>query len=365
MPFAQIDDKGTSIYYEDSGAPDGYPRYTTVVFVHGTLINSATFQRMLPYAPKHGLRMITMNCRDYRGSSPYTTEELADIVSSDIDVQASVVRKWGREVALFLAYVCQVLRTPAIAGEGAKKEGGVVLVTWSSGGIAALSILGDPQTLGDDLAATLTPYLRKIILYDPPSRAYGFMLDAGFAFPLVDPSIPPEKKADAFLDWASAYHTAIPDGVAITPEALLKYNIALPRTPTLRTLAPEDLERTIDRTVATRSVAISGTDARIRQRHARRAFLDADAVLPDVDLLVLWCDQSVWLTIWGVKVFDNLASEEVEPGKRKRRASLLRVRDANHFVHWDEPERMVRLFAEICSNSSSATTTTGLARSGM
>lgn len=43
MPLAQIDDKGTSIYYEDSGAPDGHSRYTTVVLVHGTLINSGMF----------------------------------------------------------------------------------------------------------------------------------------------------------------------------------------------------------------------------------------------------------------------------------------------------------------------------------
>ena len=120
---------------------------------------------MLPYASKYGLRMITMDNRDYRGSTPYSDEEVADLTSSDVEVQASAVRRWGREVALFLAYVSKTLDIPPVTGEGAKRTGGLVLATWSLSVMAAFSILGDPRTLGDELAATLAPYLRKVILY--------------------------------------------------------------------------------------------------------------------------------------------------------------------------------------------------------
>lgn len=181
MPIAQIDSRGTSIYYEDSGVPDGSSTYTTLVFGHGALINSglsviesqdqlltqvfaATFERMLPVAPKHGLRIITMNGRDYRGSTPYTDEELADMTSPDIDVQATAVRRWGHEVALFVVYVCQRLGIPATTRDN-PATGGLVFVAWSLSGVAILSMLGDPQTMGNEVTRALAPYLRKIVLY--------------------------------------------------------------------------------------------------------------------------------------------------------------------------------------------------------
>ena len=40
MPLAPIDEKGTSIYYEDSGVPSANPtNYTTIVIVHGLIVN--------------------------------------------------------------------------------------------------------------------------------------------------------------------------------------------------------------------------------------------------------------------------------------------------------------------------------------
>lgn len=133
--------------------------------------------RMLPYAAKHGLRLITMNSRDYRESTPYTAEELADLANPDVEVQASAVRRWGREVALFLVYVCKVLHVPPVICQGSKKTGGLVLTTWSLSGVAAMSILGDARTLGDGLADTLAPYLRKVVLYGVYGlvRAYVWM----------------------------------------------------------------------------------------------------------------------------------------------------------------------------------------------
>lgn len=124
----------------------------------------------------------------------------------------------------------------------------------------------------------------------------------------------------------------MPEGVPITVEALLKHHKYLPRPPMLRTVPPEERERTIDPEIGTRSLAVMGTDMAIRQRHARCAFSNADAVLPDVELLVFWCDQSVWFTTWGAKVFDDLVSEAPVEGKRKRPASIFRIRGANHCV---------------------------------
>ena len=43
MPLAQIDNKGTSIDYDDSGVPHASSQYTTVVMVHGAIINSGVY----------------------------------------------------------------------------------------------------------------------------------------------------------------------------------------------------------------------------------------------------------------------------------------------------------------------------------
>ncbi|GJE91024.1 hypothetical protein PsYK624_071720 [Phanerochaete sordida] len=348
MPLAQIDDKGTSIYYEDSGAPDNYPTYSTVVLVHGAVVNSASFAPMLPLAAKHGLRIITMNNRDYRGSSPYTPEELADFRNPDVEVQASAVRRWGREVGQFLAYVCQTLHIPATVNDGAKQAGGVTLLTWSLSCIAPLAILGDARTLGDGLAGTLAPYFRRVILYDPPASVYGVPPWVGsLTSPFVDPTIPPERKMGAFLEWVSAHCSTLPPGVPISVAALEAHSRALPRPPTLHTLSPEMLERCLDRDVGPRSLAgVSVVDPSIHQRHVRTAVGDADAVLPGVDVLSLWCDGSVWLTTWGAKTLGDVVQEPAEAGKKKRKVSFLRVRGANHFFHCDEPERMVQLLAD-------------------
>ncbi|GJE91055.1 hypothetical protein PsYK624_072030 [Phanerochaete sordida] len=310
---------------------------------------------MLPVASTHGLRIITMNGRDYRGSTPYTDEELADMTSPGVDVQASAVRRWGREVALFLAYICQTLRIPAATTvDTGTKAGGLVFIAWSLSGMAILSMLGDPQTLGKELPHTLTPYLRKIVLYDSPCIIYGIVPEIGLRSPHADPNIPTEKQADAAADWLSSYYPPLAEDQPITAEALQAHSTALPRTPTLRTLSSDKFKRTVDMQVSSRALLIMGTDEGIRKRHARVAFFDADAVLPDVDILALSCDQSAWLNTWGAKVFLDMAEEAAERGKRKRRAAFLRVRNANHFVHWDEPERMVRLFAEHCCSSTSA-----------
>lgn len=154
----------------------------------------------------------------------------------------------------------------------------------------------------------------------------------GLSFPFTDPTIPHEKLLDVFFDWVSSHSAALPDGVSITAEALQKYSKILPGTPVLRTLSPEETQRIVEPEVSSRSMHVMGTDPSIHQRNSHRAFSDADAVLPNVELVAFWCDQSVWTTAWGAKVFLDLAQEPADPGKKKRKTSFVRIWGANHFV---------------------------------
>ena len=190
MPIAPIDNKGAYVYYEDSGVHSGIQDYTTVVFVHGYSFNGgaspnvnvlaqqsvsccliATFLRLFTHAPTYGLRIFTMNMRDYRGSSTYAAEELAAMVGPDTTLHAEAVRQFGRDVVGFLMYVCTAQGVPALAVDGDRKTGGIALVTWSMGNMAPLAILGDPGTLDATSTAILSRYLRKVILYGMPLLA--------------------------------------------------------------------------------------------------------------------------------------------------------------------------------------------------
>lgn len=104
--------------------------------------------------------------RDYRGSTPYSAEEVAHITSTDVEVQTSAVRRFGQEIANFLLYVCETKGIPEVTMDGEEKSGGFALMTWSLSNIGLLAILGDPDTLGNGkMKSTLARYLRKTILY--------------------------------------------------------------------------------------------------------------------------------------------------------------------------------------------------------
>lgn len=123
------------------------------------------FGPVMAHASKYNLRMIAVNMCDYSGSTPYTHAELASLSDPDVETQASAVRKLGRDIAAFMAYICKTKDIPPLPQDSADKSGGLVLLTWSLYTMGLLSMFGDPQTLDDSTRATLEPFLRKAIIY--------------------------------------------------------------------------------------------------------------------------------------------------------------------------------------------------------
>lgn len=292
-----------------------------------------------------------MNMRDYRGSTPYSEEDVAAYSSPDISVQAAAVRRFGQDVALFVLYVCTRLNIPPITTGNGRKSGGVALATWSMSGIAIISILGDPATLDDTTKSIFGRFIRKMILYgqfsyfsrdvfthdlltDCPSLIYGAYDDAGVHYPVRDPSVPLEKKGDAFVRWVSAYYTPMPDVASLTADRL-RARVELPdRIPTLLALPPDQFNDIVDLSTVLRSGAVLHTAEEIHQRNARRAFLNAEMVLPDVDVVALWCDQTPWLPLWGIKHLHDILLEKPDTDSKKREVTFLEIQleDNNHFV---------------------------------
>lgn len=166
---------------------------------------------------------------------------------------------------------------------------------------------------------------------------------------MLDSSIPPEGKGNAFLRWCCTYSTPVPDGVPITTQLVQERDI-LERTPTLLTLSAEDFEDVTEVSSVLRSGAIVFTSREIHEMNARRTFLDADSVLPNVGIVALWCDQGPWLCVWAVKLLQDILEEEPADGKRKRPVSLFKIHDANHFVRLSKARlSMLRLMGVVAS----------------
>ena len=134
-----------------------------------------------------------------------------------------------------------------------------------------------------------------------------------------------------FVSWVSGYHTAVPDLAHLTLDALDARTEHCP--PTLHAMSSDDVERiTEPYTLARSGRAMVQIPPSVYKRYLRTTFLDAEAVLPEVRIVHLWCDQAVYGTLWSAKMLDELLREEPEPGERRREAKLVKIENANHMV---------------------------------
>lgn len=153
-------------------------------------------------------------------------------------------------------------------------------------------------------------------------------------FPLFSAEVPAAQRPAAFAQWISSYFAPPPPGARVTAETICACAVLPARAPTVCTLTADELADTFEPSVIERSGLILGSSGLLATLHqnAHRALLDADAVLPGVDGVALWCDQSAWICVWGMRVLQDFLEREPAPGKRKRQISVKRLENANHFV---------------------------------
>jgi hypothetical protein len=121
------------------------------------------FVKVLPLAPKRGVRIVLVNRRDYPSSDSLSDEELEPLRSvasgnctEPLDKVKAYLKDRGQEVWQFL-------------GELIKKEkitidGGIILAGWSFGNTWMLSVLANHRDFLD-VAVDPHPYIKKVMLY--------------------------------------------------------------------------------------------------------------------------------------------------------------------------------------------------------
>ncbi|KAJ8501745.1 hypothetical protein ONZ45_g12034 [Pleurotus djamor] len=201
-----LSDHDTRIYYTDTGPHPSFDDYTTVVIVHGLGFNGHGFEILHAYAHEHGLRLVIINRRQYPGSSSYTPQEVASLGDSEFVFD---------HLSLTLSnFLVTFIESAGIPSKNAEGGGGLAVLGWSIGCSPTLSLLG--ASMPPDKQLALAPYLRNLILYDPPSFPFGLEFDASnqnsnLYNPFLDPQLDtPEALAHGFKDWIASYHPSPP-----------------------------------------------------------------------------------------------------------------------------------------------------------
>lgn len=125
----------------------------------------AIFRRMFKYADAYTVRLVSVNLRNYPGSTSFRPEEFAEYTSTDKETQAAGVRKLGEELATFLVRFADAKKLPQISVKGGKRHGGLAIFGWSLGNVITVSFLANAPAFPQDIQAGVDKYLRTVVLY--------------------------------------------------------------------------------------------------------------------------------------------------------------------------------------------------------
>ncbi|TFK94529.1 alpha/beta-hydrolase [Polyporus arcularius HHB13444] len=344
----------------DTGPPEGSSTYTTVVLFHGFAWHSGIFSKLVPLATEHNARLVLVNRRDYPGATSYTPEEravLEDALTSDPATARGQLLAYARERArevytLLVQFVADNDIPPA---QPEANEGGIVIVGWSFGTNWMTSLLANVASFPVN-DVELAKYVRRVVFHDPPYHALGFPPPADPYNPLQDPAIDPAGRTRVFANWVSGYYVH-----GDTLDTLERRTPLTSPPPTLSTLTDADRAAALypapgdpggsDALLLVGGIQ-SGLFAALFERALALPTAQADSDGEDqvtdawanVEVRNVWCDRSVWEMPWSVWNLRAKLESEKKAGRALRDVTLLRLKGANHFVHWDEPERALAAF---------------------
>ncbi|KZV75124.1 hypothetical protein PENSPDRAFT_600428 [Peniophora sp. CONT] len=356
MPVATIDD-GLQFFYEDSGAGQG--SYLTIVFVHGSAFTAGIFNQMMPFAAEHNVRLVALNRRDYPETTPYSSEELAALSSTDNVVRERVLRETGLQFGAFLAWFIGTHSTPPIKESlNGQHEGGIAFVAWSLGHTSAAPLIARPDLLPEDQRSLLDTHLRAYCTLDAPGASFGLPPPTTY-HPLTEDEVPVPDRLSRFEQWVSAYYTHSPEAMSTHDVTLLDLSpMAYPtpednadRAPTLFAMDPEAKAAiSWPAPLATSELYLFTMPSEIVFEHTRRAILDESTAktLPRCKFVLIWSGRGSWASVAGAWGVERLRNDYDKQGGTARPFEVIELPWANHFPHWDDPEQTVKFLASVC-----------------
>ncbi|KAK7025992.1 hypothetical protein VNI00_015823 [Paramarasmius palmivorus] len=355
------------ITFTDSGVPPGSTDYTTLVIIHGTLFvggmalldiaaqtqlnapYSVGFEDLQVLAPSKNLRIMALNRRGYRGSTSFTPAEMDDMCQGSRDF----LDRRMLELAEFLTTVIRIEKTPKLDTDG---RGGIAVLGWSLGVMTALSLFSNPSLLDFETGVLLGGYLKQCILYDPPSKSFGYSLPSTFKLPVVhnpftDPAVKEEEKVSKFMFWVSSAFKHRHDTITANSHEGYDFDTECDNS-LVGTWTKDRIGKYCDPdgfrydSIVTRNYNIQ---AHCRE-NTQRALFDV-TFLPKLTFTYLWAPRSVWDTVWAFRETERLYEEYLERNKSDvRQVTFMKMDGATHFVHQESPEEFMNFVMKALFN---------------
>lgn len=328
---------GVELSYIDSGAP-AQPSYITIFAIHGMIFTKEIFQRVIDLAPSKGVRFVALNRRPFPGSTLLSVEELiiTETGGTDDSQREALVEARGHEIAIFIDIFIQKFKLPSISSGG-----GVAFLGWSIGATFAPMAISSVDSLPQDVLSRLSDYMRSLILYEPAPTALGLpTLKQNWTF-LVDNTVPENLRLAAFVQWCTSYF----DHTDIVGRDLdkLSWVLASPsRAPTFFNGVPLEIQR-YGEDAATDLPFLFFFSKQILGAY-RKAFLDSE-VFPNMRRSFVCGDKTCAFGIAGLWAVQDDSKKLRGAGAKEFHHKI--IKGANHFVHWDDPEKALDAFLDM------------------
>ncbi|KAJ6544334.1 Alpha/Beta hydrolase protein [Mycena capillaripes] len=332
---------GVVFFYTDSGAVAGGGDYTTLVIIHGHTFHSGTFQRLNPFAQPNSLRIISVNRREYPGSSPYSTEELNAFADGNDAERASLLEQQGRDLAMFLDALIEEKSLP--------QTGGIALIGWSLGALFLLALIASLETLSVAAKERLSSFVHTVVLFQVPSLALGLPTPSGWLIPHTDPDISPEDRGPAFAKWVSSYF--VHGDLSTHNLDHLTYNNTDPlKLATIDNLKPEELFAMTDFAPGDKYDNIVALPP-----FAELVFNQTNKALFDSTVRRAWSRTRFWAVYgsaepWNIIYGAWFLEDQSRAANDPELAINFKVMDgSNHFLVWEDPEKALNELKECFS----------------
>lgn len=335
-------DGNISFFYEDSGTDGLDPsEYTTIVLIHGWGFNGAVFRKLFPFGPEHNYRIVSLYRRGYAPTSPWTKEEVALFMSSDLEAGKEFLRLAGLQIAKFLLEFAASQEIPKY--DKKRKTGGILLTGWSLGALYPHTVLAALDGLTTEELGRLETYLHAVLYYDSPTIHLGIPQPSQTQSSLASPLATVSEQWAIFKKLCTDYY------VHPNPYShdLADLNFNEPdegRTASLSDLSEGELEQMISLEMfATHDQSPIIINPEAFRITSRRALFNVEMAryLPNVKVRIL-CGTEGWgLFVFSVNEMERALKDPSsvfgKDAERARDFKVVRLAKGNHFVFWDEP----------------------------
>lgn len=113
-------------------------------------------------ASSYSFRFVAVTRRDYPGSTPYSTAELAVLTNGTAVEKAKFMTARGVEIATFIDNFIRLYNLPGVSDDG--RNGGIAVLGWSLGNAFSIATIASVPTLPADIKQRLAMYTRALIM---------------------------------------------------------------------------------------------------------------------------------------------------------------------------------------------------------